>query len=92
MWPSEQQALKFDRIPMEIEMNGFVLCKKSVEVPVGKGVRMRALRRQDHEIGNIHDTDAKIRNQLAQESCCCNHFEVDLYTDSDEYTYAWCIR
>ena len=73
-------------------MNRPLLGEESVKISVIKCVRMGAFRRKNHEVGNIHDTDTKGRDEFAQEGSSRNHFEGHFYANSDEYTYGRYLR
>lgn len=45
-------------------MDRSVGSKERVEIAVGESMRMRAFLRQDHEVGDIYDADAKIRDEF----------------------------
>jgi hypothetical protein len=62
-----------------------ILREQRIKIFTVKSMRMRTLRGQNHEIGNVDDTDAEVGCNFAQECSGCNHFERDFYADPYEY-------
>ena len=60
--------------------------EKRLEILIAEGVRMAPEWTEDHQIRHIHDTYTEGRNQLAEESSCCNHLKGNLCSDSNKDT------
>lgn len=69
---------------MIVDDDRFIRSEKRIEVIVSECVRVTPVRTENHQIRDIHDAHAEVRDQLAKKCRCCNHFECNLCTDADE--------
>jgi hypothetical protein len=65
-------------------MNRFIVCEQTLIVLVREGVRVLALRAEDHEVCDVDDTDAQRGNHFAKECGGSDDFESDFDADANE--------
>lgn len=81
--PTEDQALQLASVPVIIDDDLLIPCKQTSEVVIGECMRVRSFGAEDHEIRDVHDSDAELWNFTTEESCCSYYFEgeFDAYAD-----------
>ena len=69
---------------MVVEVDELVGGEEGVPVGVGERMWVSAFWAEDHEVGDVDDTDAEVGEELAEESGAGDDLEGDLDTDTDE--------
>lgn len=70
---------------MIIDDDGSIRSEKRIEVITTECVRVTPRRAENHQIRHVHDAYTEERDQLAEESSCCDHLERNFCTDADEH-------
>lgn len=85
-----QETFEFDGITVVVEVHVLVLGEQSVEGVVGERVGMGAAGSEDHEVGDVHDSNTEGGDEFAEECGGCDDFKGDFDTNTDEDTERAC--
>lgn len=84
--PAKEQTTELDRIAMIVEVEGRVLSEECVEGVFVECMRMGSASAEDHDIGDIDNTNATFRDKFEEESGSSDKFESDSNTNTDQDT------
>lgn len=79
-----QESLELNGVPVIVEVDAPVLGEESLEGVFRQRVGVRATGGEDHEVGDVHDSDAKLGNELAQEGGGGDDLERDFDAKTNE--------
>ena len=76
--------LELNGVAVVVEDHRLVLGEERLEALVAERMRVRAVGAEDHEVGDVDDTDPECGDLLAEERRGGNDLEGHLHTDTDE--------
>lgn len=80
----EEQSFHIHWVAVVVDNNGLVVGEQRVESIVGQGVGMRSTNTEDHQVGDIDDSNTKLGRVLAEKGCSSDNFERDFYTNANQ--------